>query len=320
MRMKEFFEKIKHFYQVAFQFVTHDIWVGDFSSLSKTKARLVKDLKIILVTFRGFSKQRLGREAVALSYFSTMAVVPMVAIILFVSNGFGFDQFLSDMLFKSFPTSTQLINVILRSANNILVSLDKGIFGWISFFTFLWMVIWLMLNIETVFNRIWHVQKSRNFFKRIAVYITIMVLAPFLLIIFLYGWTYYGQFINVVKVQFGGIFSFLTGNLFWLSLYGLTVLILSLIYKFIPHAKVKYASALKASSFSALIFVLIQYLYIETQLMVTRLSAVYGVLAAIPLFMVWMNYCWNVILIGSELSFGFQHVDDFDFTKNTLKG
>jgi uncharacterized BrkB/YihY/UPF0761 family membrane protein len=56
-------------------------------------------------------------------------------------------------------------------------------------------------------------------------------------------------------------------------------------------------------------FVAIQYVYLNTQLMVTRLSGVYGALAAIPLLMIWMNLCWGVILFGSQLSYGFQQVD-----------
>jgi membrane protein len=46
-----------------------------------------------------------------------------------------------------------------------------------------------------------------------------------------------------------------------------------------------------------------------TQVMVTRLGAVYGALAFIPLFMVWLNLCWQTILFGAELSRGYTLVD-----------
>ena len=316
--MSKILDKPKRTVKMVSDFLSEGVWKLDFTELSKLRARLVKHLKVILVTLKGFSKQKIGREAVALSYFGMMAAVPMVAVVLFVSNGFGLEQVLSEMLFKSFPTSTQLINAILRFANNILAYLDKGLFGWISFGTFIWLIIWLMLNIELAFNRIWHVQKSRNLMKRIAVYFTIMFLSPFLLLMFLYGWAYYGQFLNIVKSTLP-IFNFLTGFLFWVIFYGLAVVIFSALYKFIPHAKVEYSAAIKASVVSGLAFVVVQYLYLETQMMVTKLNAVYGVIAALPLFMIWMTTCWNIILIGSELSFGFQHVDDFDFTTNDIK-
>ena len=52
-----------------------------------------------------------------------------------------------------------------------------------------------------------------------------------------------------------------------------------------------------------------QYLYLETQVMVAKQSAVYGVVAAIPLFMIWLNLGWTIILYGAELSYAFQNVD-----------
>ena len=51
-----------------------------------------------------------------------------------------------------------------------------------------------------------------------------------------------------------------------------------------------------------------QYLYLETQVMVAKQSAVYGVVAAIPLFMIWLNMGWTIILYGAELSYAFQNV------------
>ena len=68
----------------------------------------------------------------------------------------------------------------------------------------------------------------------------------------------------------------------------------------------------RAAAVSALAFTLLQYLYLETQLFVTRLNMVYGAVAAIPLFMFWMNFGWFIILFGSELSYAFQNVDDYN--------
>jgi membrane protein len=97
--------------------------------------------------------------------------------------------------------------------------------------------------------------------------------------------------------------------MFWLAFYGIAVLALSVMYKFIPHAKVRYGAALKAALIVGVAFVAIQYLYMGTQLMVTRLGAVYGALAFIPLFLIWLNLCWQVILFGAELTRGYTLVD-----------
>jgi membrane protein len=82
-------------------------------------------------------------------------------------------------------------------------------------------------------------------------------------------------------------------------------------YKFIPNAKVNYSSALRAAAVAALAFTVVQYCYIETQVFVTRLSAIFGAFASVPLFMVWINIGWFIILIGAQLSYAFQNVETY---------
>ncbi len=305
-----FFNDISFVYKKVVKFITDDIWRLDFSELGRFKNNLIRHLKIGIITARNSSSLRVGREAVFLSFFGMLATVPFVAVIFAVASSFGLDKELSDLLYNSFPTSTQLINAILGWARNVLNTIHSGTFGWISFLTFVWMIFWLMLCVEDAFNRIWKVEKSRNLIKRFFVYITILFLAPFVLLMFLYGGAYYASFVN--SLNHLGVIDFITSKLYWVVFYVGTVIIMATLYKLIPHSKVYFTPCLKASVISGLAFVLIQYLYLETQLMVTRLSTVYGIFAAIPLFMIWMNFCWNIILYGASLSYAFQHVNDYN--------
>jgi len=165
-----------------------------------------------------------------------------------------------------------------------------------------------MINIEIAFNRIWQVKEPRKLWKRIAVYVAIMFVTPFVLVLLFSGWTWYARFIGLLQGRLG-VFQFITTNMFWVAFYGVVVLALSVMYKFIPHAKVRYGSALKAALIVGVAFLAIQWFYMGTQVMVTRLGAVYGALAFIPLFMIWLNLCWQTILFGAELSRGYTLVD-----------
>ena len=98
----------------------------------------------------------------------------------------------------------------------------------------------------------------------------------------------------------------------WLIFAVVVTFVLSAMYKFIPNAKVKYGSALRAAIPAAIAFTIVQYGYIETQVFVTRLSAVFGAFAAVPLFMAWINIGWFIILIGAELSYAFQNVNNYN--------
>ncbi len=306
--MRLFFARIRDIIARSVKFLTKDIWSLDFSELSDARKRTVKNAQALVLTAKGFGTQRVGREAVALSQFTLLAFVPMVAVILFVTNGVGIERFLLDSLSESFPSSMPLIDAIRKYADNLVAATQSGAFGWISFLSFLWTIIWLMLNVGIAFNRIWHVREPRKLWQRLAVYVAIMFVTPFVLVLFFSGWVWYGRFIGMLADKLGPL-SFIRSNLFWLAFYGIVVMALSVMYKFIPHAKVRYGSALKAALIVGVPFVGIQYLYMGTQLMVTRLGAIYGALAFIPLFMIWMNLCWQVILFGAELSRGYTLVD-----------
>ena len=82
-------------------------------------------------------------------------------------------------------------------------------------------------------------------------------------------------------------------------------------FTYIPATKVKYRYGLQAAALTALVFVVFQYLYLETQMFIGKLSRAYGVIAAIPLFLIWLNYSWQIIIYGAELTYGFQNVDKY---------
>ena len=306
--MRLFLARISDIIRFLVKFLTKDIWALDFSELSAVRKRMIKNLQALILTAVGFGRERVGREAIALSWFTTLAFVPMIAVILFISNGFGFDQMLYDFLTSSFPTSSQLVEVIIEYAQNIIKATESGAFGWISFLSFVWTIVWLMINVEIAFNRIWEVTTPRKPWKRALLYVIIMFVSPFVILLFLSGWVYYARFIGLLAGRLGH-FYFISTNLFWIAFYGIVVLALSVMYRFIPYAKVRYGAALKAALIVGVAFVGIQYLYMGTQVMVTRLNAVYGALAFIPLFMIWLNLCWQVILFGAELTRGYTMVD-----------
>lgn len=306
--MRLFLARIRDFILSIVKFLTKDIWVLDFSQVGDARRKLIRNIQAFILTARGFARERIARESIALSQFTMLAFIPMIAVILFVSHGFGLDRILSNRLMESFPHGPQLVPVIMDYAMNIIRATESGAFGWISFLSFVWTVIWLMINVEIAFNRIWQVKQPRKLWYRLAVYLVILLVTPFVLVLFFSGWVYYVRFIGLLEGQLG-MFHFLTTNLFWLAFYGVAVLALTVMYTFIPHAKVRFGSALKAALIIGAVFVGIQYLYMGTQVMVTRLNTVYGAIAFIPLLIIWLNLCWQVILFGAQLSRGYTLVD-----------
>ena len=150
-------------------FLRNDIWELELEELSRAKVRFIKYLKVMAITIRTFSNERIGFQAVALSFFSTMSVVPFVAIIFAITNGFGLADSLRNLLYQYFDNSHQTIETILGFADNIINTAQSSAMGLVSALLFVWIVVWMMMNVERVFNNVWRVQKSRKLFKRLSV-------------------------------------------------------------------------------------------------------------------------------------------------------
>ena len=303
-RLSDLKAKIKNF-------IGEEIWELDLESLSKARARTIKYLKVMMITIKTFANERIGFQAVALSFFSTMSVVPFIAILFAITGGLGMESYLKDMLYENFQSNQQTIDVVIGFADNIIATAKSGLMGLFSALIFFYIVIALMLNVERVFNNVWMVEKSRNIFKRLSFVIGMLLLSPFVIMIFMASSFAYSEFIDILGLDWE-VYGILKKILMWLIFAIVVTFVFSAMYKFIPNAPVKYGSALRAAIPAAIAFTIVQYGYIETQVFVTRLSAVFGAFAAVPLFMAWINIGWFIILIGAQISYAFQNVNNYN--------
>lgn len=102
---------------------------------------MIRYLKVLIITLRGYSSDKAGLQAVGLSFFSAMAVVPFVALMFAVTKGFGLAQKLETLLLTYFSDNEDIIQYILQFANNIIKSGQNGFFGAVSFIFLLWTII-----------------------------------------------------------------------------------------------------------------------------------------------------------------------------------
>ena len=303
--------KVRKYSDTVKRFFAEGIWKLNMEELSRAKAKTIKYIKVLIITIKTFSAEKIGFQAVALSFFGTMAVVPFVAVAFAVTDGFGLSGKLTELLYANFSGHQEIIDSLLVFANNIIETSQSSAMGLISALFFVWLVIWMMMCVERVFNNVWRVRKSRNFFKRFGFYLIILFIAPFVVMLFFSGSIVYTNAFNSIGL---GVeyFDTISSLVAWLIFYAIAALTFSAMYKFIPNYKVRYSNALRAALISAAVFTLLQYLYLETQVFVTRLNMVYGAVAAIPLFMFWMNFGWFIILFGAELSYAFQNVNNYN--------
>ena len=310
-KFDEFSLKIQTYVRWLRKFLGHDIWQFNLSELSKAQALFIRDLKVVLDALRNFADEKIGLQSVALSYFCTLAAVPLVAVCFAVTSGFGLENVLRDALYSA-DISQTVIDTLLTAASNIINASKAGLFGVITALSFVWLVIWMMNRVEKVFNNVWHVRKpKRKALKSYGIDIIIMILIPFVVLIFFAGTVVYSHVLDLIPNSIG-VTDKIKSFLGWVIFGGVAVMTLSAMYKFIPATQVNYRFALKGALWAGIAFTIFQYLYLETQVLVTNINAVYGAVAALPLFMMWLRFGWLIILYGAQFSYSFQTVDEMD--------
>ena len=310
---------IKRIKDASYKLFGDQLWELNTEGLSGIRRRIVRFIKLIRITFNTFAEQRMGFQCVALSYFSALAIVPFAAFIFAVGGGLGVDDKLSELAHNILPSNPEFIDTVLDKAGNIVHIAQSGIVGVIGALAFLWTIIWLFFQVERVFNNVWGIRKiPRKLYKRFGFYFLVLLLTPFIAIIFSAGIAYYSNFSKFLGLDLSEL-RFLPKLLGYLGFYVIATLTLSAMYKFIPATEVKYRNAIRAAAIGGAVFVIFQYLYLETQVFVARLNTVYGVLAAIPLFLIWLNFSWQIIIYGAELTYSFQNIKNYGLQEEVGK-
>ena len=292
-------------------FFSEEIWDLELEELSKARARFIKYVKVAIITAKTYAQQKIGPQAIALSYLSVMALVPFLAIVFAITGGLGVDGLLKDFMYSNFSTNQGVIDTVLSFSQNIIDTARSGWMGFLNALLFLWIIYRLMAGVESAFNNVWKVNGNRSLVRRLSYYLLILILSPFVILVLFSGSFVYTNLLEYMGLNIEEL-SFIKKFLSWILFVAVAALTFSAMYKFIPKFKVEYGVAFRAALFAAVAFTGMQFLYLETQLLVTRLNGVYGTFAAIPLFMVWLNISWNIILMGAELSYAFQHVDSYN--------
>ena len=291
------------------------IWTLEPGKDDRVYAWLVRTWKIIRITFKTFTENRMGFQCVSLSYFITLALVPFLAFAFAITGGLGLDDKITQVLGMILPTHPEIVNLLSEKAGNILASAQGGGLGLVSALMFLWAILWMMFQVERVFNNVWGILKiPRKIYKRFGFYLLVLLLSPFFVIIFGSSVVYATNLPNLFGLDLKEV-RFLFKLIGYVVFYLILVGTLSVMYKYIPAVKVEYRYAFRSALIAGMFFMLFQYLYLHTQMFMGRLNQAYGILAAVPLFLIWLNFSWQIIIYGAQLTYSFQNVDQYNVSE-----
>ncbi len=303
--MKEFLAKL-------IRYLTEDMWRIKKVELSKPHLIIVNILKILYLAVKGFIYDKCQQKASALTFYSLMSVVPLVAMLYGIALGFGFDETLKEELTKRMAGQEEVLQYILTMAEQYIKSTKNGIIIGVGLVLLFWSVMSVLGNIEQSFNDIWEVKRSRNFARKFTDYIALVIVA-FLFLVSSSSMIVFvsGKFNDYAALSYVGklVSSILP--------YVLICFVFTILILIMPNTKVNFLSALVGGVVAGILFQVLQYYFINVMVGVSRINAIYGSFAALPLFLIWMQFSWLIVMFGAEISFAMQNVNSYEFEADT---
>ena len=314
---------IKNWITRAFEFITTDIWRIRLEDLPFGKSFLIKQLRIIILTLRGFDEDRCFFRASSLTFYTLLSIVPVAAMLFGIAKGFGFEKLLRKELFERFPGEAQqeVLTKVIGFAESMLEATKGGLIAGIGLIVLFWSVIKVLSNIEASLNDIWEIKENRTWGRKFSDYLALMIISPLLIIVSssatVFITSQITQLTNQIKLL--GMISPFIFLSFKLIPYVLIWILFSVIYILMPNTKVKIKAGIVSGIIAGTIFQFVQWAYISFQVGTARYNAIYGSFAALPLFLMWVQISWWVVLFGAELSFASQNVSAYEFEPDSSK-
>lgn len=271
--------------------------------------------RIAYLLFKGIKRDNIYIKASALTFFSILSVIPMVALAFGIAKGFGLSDELRAQIIMQFHNQEQVMNWVLDFANNTLEQTSGGWLAAVGVAFLFYTVGQLLGYVESTFNSIWRVEETRVWYRQVTDYLAVIILVPALFIasssVTVLGTTKLNEILS--KSDMLEVFKPLVTFLVKLIPFILLCTVSTAAFLVMPNTRVKLKSALFAGLFSGVALQLLQIVYVESQLGIARLGTLYGSFAAIPLLMVWMQMSWVVVLMGAQLSYYRQNVTRYEF-------
>jgi membrane protein len=294
------------------------IWEIQLKNLSPAKRFLIRILRTFVLALQEFGKDGCKKTASALTYYSLLNIVPVVAVAFAIAKGFGLQKLVEKQILQMAEKANwaaDVTNQIITFSHSLLENVKGGLIAGVGVILLFWTVISILGKIEESFNTIWEVKKSRTLLRKFSDYLAMMVLAPILLVISSSITVVVASQVKMIvqKIAFLGAFSYAILFLLNLLPYLSVWVLLIVLYVMMPNARIPLRSGILGGIVAGTLFQIVQWIYIKFQIGVASYGAIYGSFAALPLLLAWLQLSWMIVLFGAEIAFANEHYETFGF-------
>ncbi len=287
------------------------IWRHRPGELPRGRAALHRVSRIAYSTVRGYFDHQLSYRAAALTYYTILSVVPFLAFAFALLKGLGAYRMLVDGTIRPYLTRTFGANAALLQAIERILDFvrqtDVSKLGTLGLLLLVYTSVSLVSNVEVALNRIWGARSTRPFLRQVTNYVTLLVTTPILVLV-AGTFSTAAQSSRVVDllrttVGVGPVVDFLVGltpvMVVWIAFFA--------IYMILPNVQTRISSAAVGAAVAAVLWQAALVLHVRSQMGVAGYNALYSVLGAIPIFLVWTWVSWLVVLAGAEVAASHQN-------------
>ena len=301
-------------------FLTTDIWRLRLKNYPPKKSFFIRQLRIVVLAVRGYAEDKCKFRASALTFFSLLSIVPVIAMMFGIAKGFGLQEKVEAQILEKMQGQQEIAQRLIEFSNSLLENAKGGFMAGIGVVFLLWAVIKLLSNIENSFNDIWGIKKPRTFGRKFSDYISMMLICPILLVMSSSATVIVSTQISqlILKLPLHPSISSLILMALRLLPYCTIWVIFTFVFIFMPNTKVNWSSGILGGVVAGTMFQVAQSVYINFQVGQAKHNAVYGGFAALPFFLLWLQISWLVVLFGAEISFAHQNVDTYEFEPDCL--
>ncbi|MET0072030.1 MAG: virulence factor BrkB family protein [Candidatus Thiodiazotropha sp.] len=240
------------------------------------------------------------RHVAPLTYTTLLSLVPLMTVMLALFSIFPVSERISaqieEFLFQNFvPAAGEAVHQHLKNFSQKAAQLTG-----VGFLFLILVALLLMNNIDKAFNTIWHVRRKRPALAKFTVYWAILSLGPILIVISV-GVTSY--LVSIPFFSDAETVALLRSRLLGMMPILISALAFTLLYALVPNRSVMLRHAVAGGVVAALLFEASKRgfaLYVTT---FPTYEAIYGALAVVPIFLIWLYLSWLVTLLGAEFTY-----------------
>lgn len=267
---------------------------GDLSRIPVWARVPIYPVRVSIRAFEEFFNDNCLLRASALTYASLLALVPITAIFFFILTKLEafstIREGVENLLFRNLiPARSDVIQEYLTQyTQNVMV---LGVFGLVALFL---TAIFLFNSVEHTINDIWQAKQRRPFLSKFVRFWTVLTFVPGLM-----GFSFYIAANLHVTDRDIFEYEFLTYLLNWIAFW--------FAYQFIPYTRVRVWAAVTGGVVGGTLWELAKGGFNWYITNMTAFDQIYGPLAAVPVFLLWLYLTWVIILFGAEVAYAVQY-------------